>query len=124
MPEGVVGFDPNEAANITVTDGAEKHFLAMLDKQGAKALRLYIRKSGCSGYRYETALVESGEKSDDRLDLKNGLILFIDKKSLPFINGMTIDYIAQPLGQFKVIFYNPREAAVCGCGESFTVDTE
>ncbi|ODN42076.1 HesB/IscA family protein [Piscirickettsia litoralis] len=124
MSEGVVGFDPNEAADIKVTENAAQHFLSVLNKEGAKALRLYIRKSGCSGYRYETDLVDDGKEGDDRLDLESGLTLYIDKTSLPLINGMTIDYVAQPLGQSKVVFHNPREAAVCGCGESFTVTTE
>ena len=43
--------------------------------------------------------------------------------SLPYINGMTLDYIKEGLNEvFK--FINPKEQSSCGCGVSINFDLE
>jgi iron-sulfur cluster assembly protein len=50
----------------------------------------------------------------------NGVRVFVDPKNLPYVNGMTIDYVRQGLNEgFE--FRNPNERDRCGCGESFRI---
>ncbi|MFB0971342.1 MAG: iron-sulfur cluster assembly accessory protein, partial [Pseudomonadales bacterium] len=56
-------------------------------------------------------------------DLKfetQGIEVFVDPKSLIYIDGTEMDYVKQGLNEgFE--FKNPNVQAECGCGESFTV---
>ena len=46
--------------------------------------------------------------------------VFVDPKSLIYIDGTEMDYVKQGLNEgFE--FKNPNVQAECGCGESFTV---
>ena len=48
------------------------------------------------------------------------MTLLVDPKSLPYIDGMQLDYAKEGLNEgFK--FNNPNVKNTCGCGESFSV---
>ena len=50
---------------------------------------------------------------------KFGIVM--DKVSIPYLNGMTLDYVKEGLNEvFK--FINPKEASSCGCGVSINFD--
>ena len=50
----------------------------------------------------------------------DGFRVYIDKKSLFFLNGSELDYMDGLTGAgFK--FRNPNATGTCGCGESFSV---
>jgi iron-sulfur cluster assembly protein len=50
----------------------------------------------------------------------NGVRVFVDPKNLPYVAGMTIDYVRHGLNEgFE--FQNPNERDRCGCGESFRI---
>ncbi len=50
----------------------------------------------------------------------HGVTLLVDPKSLPYIDGMELDYTREGLNEgFK--FNNPNVKDQCGCGESFKV---
>jgi iron-sulfur cluster assembly protein len=42
-------------------------------------------------------------------------------KSLPFLDGSTLDYKEEGLMQRGFTFLNPNSSGTCGCGESFAV---
>ena len=47
----------------------------------------------------------------------------LDKMSIPYLTGMTLDYVKEGLNEvFK--FHNPKEASACGCGVSINFDME
>lgn len=48
--------------------------------------------------------------------------ILIDQDSVPYIEGMTLDFVIEGLNSFFK-FINPKETASCGCGVSvnFTV---
>lgn len=105
---------------ITLTDSAAervRHFIEQ--REGAVGLRLGIAKSGCSGYSYVMDLADTvGE--DDVVIEDHGVSLVINRDSLPFIDGMEIDFTRDGLNQ-SFQFNNPNVTASCGCGESFAV---
>lgn len=106
---------------IEITESAAKHILDSVEKQGSGVgLRLSIKLSGCSGYAYQMAIAE--EVGDDDTVFENhGATVVIDTKSLKLIDGTTIDYRAEGINKV-LTFDNPKASAVCGCGESFTIE--
>lgn len=105
---------------ITVTDKAAKHVSSFLAKRGKGiGLRLGVRTTGCSGMAYKLEFVDEVQAEDVRFD-SNGITVFVDPKSLPYLDGMELDFAREGLNEgFK--FNNPNVKNTCGCGESFNV---
>jgi iron-sulfur cluster assembly protein len=105
---------------ITLTQQAANHVDRYLAKRGKGiGLRLGVRTTGCSGMAYKLEFVDEFEPEDQVFE-SFGVKVFVDPKSLPYIDGTELDYAREGLNEgFK--FRNPNEKATCGCGESFTV---
>ncbi len=105
---------------ITLTENAAKHVLNFIAKRGkGVALRLGVRTSGCSGMAYKLEFADEIGGDDLQFD-SNGVKVLVDPKSLPYIDGMELDYVREGLNEgFK--FNNPNVKDTCGCGESFKV---
>jgi len=88
---------------------------------GALGLRFGVKRTGCSGWSHITDLAHE-QHDDDRVFEQNGLRIYVDSASLPLVDGTQIDFGQQGLGQ-GFSFNNPNAAAECGCGESFTTDS-
>ncbi len=108
-------------ADICVTEAAMRHIQKELSKHPHSAgIRLYLRTSGCSGYMYETALVNEPDAEDEAIDLNAQVTLFVPRKDLPALKGTRMDFVTQGLNSmFR--FDNPNATGECGCGESFSV---
>ena len=105
---------------ITLTENAVKHVQNFLVKRGkGVGLRVGVRTSGCSGMAYKLEFAD--EVADDDLQfVSDGVTVLVDPKSLPYIDGMVLDYTREGLNEgFK--FKNPNVKNECGCGESFGV---
>jgi len=110
---------------IEITDkGAEKvrEFLAAQQADVSLAgLRVGVRGGGCSGFQYQLAFDE--QREGDVVFESHGLKLLVDRESVQFVSGSTIDYEESLQGAgFKV--NNPNVVAACGCGSSFRVAEE
>jgi iron-sulfur cluster assembly protein len=58
--------------------------------------------------------------SDDQVFASGDAKLFIDPKSLSFLDGTELDFVKEGLNEgFQ--FNNPNVKDECGCGESFHV---
>jgi iron-sulfur cluster assembly protein len=56
----------------------------------------------------------------DEIFTSHGVMVFVDPKSLAYIDGTELDYAREGLNEgFK--FNNPNVKNECGCGESFNV---
>lgn len=105
---------------ITLTQQAADHINRYIEKRGhGLGLRLGVRMTGCSGLAYKLDYVDE-PNTDDMLFEQRGVKVYVDPKSMPFLDGTQVDYSREGLNEgFK--FSNPNEKASCGCGESFTV---
>ncbi len=105
---------------VTLTDSAAKHVANFLQKRGkGVGLRLGVRTSGCSGMAYKLEFVDDINE-DDQVFETGGVKVVIDARSLPYLEGMELDYAREGLNEgFK--FNNPNVKDQCGCGESFNV---
>ena len=102
---------------ITLTDTAVEKLNTLIT--GNKQLRVLVKGTGCSGmaYHLEYNIMETDQ--DDSFMVR-GIPVIIDKKSQVYVEGAEIDHRKKGLNEgFE--FYNPKEKARCGCGESFTV---
>jgi iron-sulfur cluster assembly protein len=78
-----------------------------------------VRTTGCSGMAYKLEFVDEVQGDDVRFD-SNGVTVFVDPKSLAYLDGMELDFAREGLNEgFK--FNNPNVKNMCGCGESFNV---
>jgi len=105
---------------ITLTENAARHVRNFIAKRGkGVGLRIGVRTSGCSGMAYKLEFADE-VAGDDLQFASNGVTLLVDPKSLPYIDGMELDYTREGLNEgFK--FNNPNVKNECGCGESFGV---
>ncbi len=105
---------------ITLTENAAKHVQQFLAKRGkGVGVRLGVRTSGCSGMAYKLEFADE-VGSDDIQFVSNGVTVLVDPKSLPYLDGMELDFRREGLNEgFK--FNNPNVKNQCGCGESFNV---
>lgn len=116
-------FDPQTAPSlpVSVSPEAVAHFRRQLDiSQGARAVRLSVKESGCTGYMYVVDLVPEINESDELLSLDEGVDLAIDRDSLAIVEGTRIDLVTEGVNR-QLRFLNPNTADQCGCGESFSV---
>jgi len=106
--------------SIQLTSKAAEHIQSHLAKRGSGiGMRLGVRLTGCSGLAYEVDFVDEFSQ-DDHVFEDHGIKVFVDPKSLPFVDGTQIDYAKEGMSS-GLRFTNPNEKAACGCGESFTV---
>ncbi|AWP75642.1 MULTISPECIES: iron-sulfur cluster assembly protein IscA [Bordetella] len=105
---------------VTLTQSAANHVGRYLQKRGKGiGLRLGVRTTGCSGMAYKLEYVDE-QAADDVVFDSFGVKVFVDPKSLAYLDGTELDYAREGLNEgFR--FSNPNEKATCGCGESFTV---
>jgi len=105
---------------ITLTQSAANHVQTFLAKRGKGiGLRVGVRTSGCSGLAYKLEFADAINPDDQTFE-SNGVKVFVDPKSLPFVDGTELDYTREGLNEgFK--FKNPNVKDECGCGESFNI---
>jgi iron-sulfur cluster assembly protein len=107
---------------ITVTEQASAQIRKLMAKQGLTegGLRVGIKGGGCSGLSYTFGWEKEARLGDEVIDGPDGTRIFVDKKSLLYLDGTTLDYDAALMGK-GLHFVNPNAKASCSCGSSFTV---
>ncbi len=121
---GMPAFEiSTEAPVITITPRAVEMGKRQLQEAAGKAeeeilgLRLGVKGGGCSGYYYVFEPATKQGKRDLVWDY-DGLVVFVDNRSLKFLEGATLDWEQKLLGYgFK--WENPLAKGDCGCGMSF-----
>lgn len=105
---------------ISLTENAAVHVNSFLEKRGkGVGIRVAVKTTGCSGLTYVLEPVDEIQTEDLKFE-SQGVDVFVDPKSLVYIDGTEMDYVKQGLNEgFE--FKNPNVQSECGCGESFTV---
>ena len=112
-------FTPGETG-VRMTPAAVAHAQRQLKKAGARAVRLGITESGCSGYMYQVDYVTEPNADDREFRVDESLSIFVDPQALPLVQGTEIDLVVEGLNSV-LKFRNPNAQVECGCGESFGV---
>lgn len=104
---------------ITVTPKAVQKIRDAFAKQGVDGgLRLGVLGGGCSGLSYQFKF-EPKPRPTDHVFIFDGVSVFVDPKSIVFLDGMALDY-KESLMQSGFAFENPHATKSCGCGTSFS----
>lgn len=111
------------AGMIQLSSPALERVRGILSQQGNPSdmyLRLGVKGGGCSGFSYVLEFDQDVDAKYDRCFDFDGVKVVVDRKSLLFLAGATLDYTGELLGQgFE--FKNPNANRMCGCGTSFQV---
>tara|TARA_B100000029_G_C17441137_1_gene911490 strand:- start:441 stop:758 length:318 start_codon:yes stop_codon:yes gene_type:complete len=101
---------------IEFTESAKKEIERVIAEKGSKTyFRISVQGGGCSGFKYNFSF-DDKIKTDDKIFYKT----LVDKGSLKIIEGSTVDFKKELIGNSFVI-NNPKATSSCGCGLSFSV---
>jgi iron-sulfur cluster assembly protein len=105
---------------IEISELAAHKIRTLMTKQGIDegGLRVGVKGGGCSGLSYTFAWEKQPRLGDEVFEGPEGAKIFVDKKSLIFLNGTVLDY-DQNLISKGFVFNNPNAKTTCGCGSSF-----
>jgi iron-sulfur cluster assembly protein len=105
---------------ITLTENAAKQIRKQLAQRGnGLALRIGVKKVGCSGYAYTFDYADELRQGDE-VFASHDASLVVDAGTLAFLDGSRVDFIREGLNDsFRVD--NPNIDHMCGCGESFSL---
>ena len=105
---------------MTLTEKAALQIKRQLKKRGKGiALRIGIKKVGCTGLAHTFDLVDEVGPNDHSFE-SHGARIVVNAESLEYLDGSRVDFATDGLKQsFK--FDNPNVDSQCGCGESFNV---
>jgi iron-sulfur cluster assembly protein len=81
-------------------------------------LRLGVLGGGCSGLSYQFKFAPEPRPKDHVFEFED-VKVFVDPKSMLFLDGMTLDW-KDALIQSGFVFQNPHATKSCGCGSSFS----
>ncbi len=107
---------------VHISQKAAEKIIALLAKEGVSpevgGLRVGVQGGGCSGLSYAMRL-DTRARDRDKVFAEFGARIFVDPKSLLYLNGTILEY-EDTLMRQGFVFQNPNAARSCGCGSSFT----
>ena len=114
--------------SITVTEKAAlevKRIMEDQKKAGDPAEKLYLRVgvvgNGCHGMKENLNLVsELNPKADEVFDCQ-GISVVVDKRSLMYLTGWTVDFVDKGSTRRGFAVRNPNPKRTCGCGSSHSM---
>jgi len=108
-----------EAGMVTLTETAAKKISELRLEEGKPewALRIRLVGGGCSGMSYELGWDDTAA-ADDNIVESHGVKVFVDARSLPYLDGSEIDYVDNNMLGAGFAIKNPNVKSSCGCGSS------
>ena len=108
---------------IKISDQAKQKAVQLMTEDGFDPAKDYIRvgvkSGGCSGLEYVLKF-DNQVNEGDQIFEDNGIRVVVEKKSILYLAGTTLEYSGGLNGK-GFVFNNPNAARTCGCGESFSL---
>ncbi len=107
---------------VSITENAKNQALKLIQSEGYpndSFIRVAVKSGGCSGLSYDLKF-DHVVNEDDKIFEDNGTKLVVDKKSVLYLAGTTLDFQGGLNGK-GFVFINPNASRTCGCGESFSL---
>jgi len=108
---------------ISITDIARNEVIKLMKQDGfnhtSDFVRVGVKSGGCSGLSYELKF-DNKTGGDDKIFEDNDVKIVINKKSLLYLVGTTLEFSGGLNGK-GFVFVNPNANRTCGCGESFSL---
>lgn len=110
---------PASNTGVILRDAAAAKAKALLEQEGRTdlSLRIAVQPGGCSGLRYQLYF-DDRDLDGDKVDEVGGVRLVVDKMSVPYLAGATIDF-ADTIESQGFTIDNPNATGSCACGDSF-----
>lgn len=104
---------------VELTEVAAGKVSSLLEQEGRDDLRLRVavQPGGCSGLIYQLYFDERSLDGDATRNF-SGVEVIIDKMSVPYLEGATIDF-ADTIEKQGFTIDNPNAGSSCACGDSF-----
>jgi len=104
---------------VTLTETASDKVQELITREGRDDLRLRVgvQPGGCSGLIYQLYFDERFLDGDTTYEFGEVEVI-IDKMSIPYLEGATIDF-EDTLQKQGFTLDNPNAAGSCACGDSF-----
>ena len=104
---------------VILSEPAAAKVKALLDQEGRDDLRLRIavQPGGCSGLRYQLFFDERTLDGDEVREF-DGVNVVVDRMSLPYLHGASIDFV-DTIEKQGFTIDNPMATGSCACGDSF-----
>jgi iron-sulfur cluster assembly accessory protein len=108
-----------EAHAVGLTDVAAQKVRSLLAQEGREDLRLRVavQPGGCSGLIYQLYFDERMLEGDAVVDY-DGVEVIVDKMSVPYLVGASIDF-EDTIQKQGFTIDNPNAGGSCACGDSF-----
>ncbi len=105
---------------VQLSDAAAVKVKALIEAEGRDdlALRIAVQPGGCSGMRYQLFFDDRQLDGDARAEF-GGVSVVVDRMSIPYLMGATIDF-ADTIEQQGFTIDNPNAQSSCACGDSFS----
>jgi iron-sulfur cluster assembly accessory protein len=105
---------------VVLTDVAASKAKALREQEGVPDLRLrvQVQPGGCSGLIYRLYFDDRPPADGDTVTDHNGLEVAVDRMSLPYLSGATIDFV-DTIEKQGFTIDNPNAGGSCACGDSF-----
>jgi iron-sulfur cluster assembly protein len=102
---------------ITMTDAAAARVREIVaTRDGARGVRVGVKKGGCAGMEYTVDLVTEPNPKDDHIG-HAGADVWVAPEAALFLLGTEMDFEVTKL-RTGFTFRNPNQTSACGCGES------
>ena len=112
------------ALNLTEKAASEVRRITSEQQGAGVAEKLYLRMrvvgGGCSGFQHKLDLDPLVNPKLDEIFTIHGVEVVIDKRSLLYLNGVTVDF-HDDLNKRGFSITNPTAKSTCGCGSSFSM---
>ncbi len=109
---------PTHGVIITDAAASKVRNLLLQENRNDLRLRLAVQPGGCSGLRYQLYFDERTLDGDAIKDY-DGVQVIVDKMSVPYLDGATIDF-ADTIEKQGFTIDNPNAEHSCACGDSFS----
>jgi iron-sulfur cluster assembly accessory protein len=112
--------ETSTATGVILTDPAAEKVASLLAQEGRDdlALRVAVQPGGCSGLRYQLFFDERALDGDAVQEFGSGVKVVVDRMSVPYLSGATIDFV-DTIEKQGFTIDNPNAGGSCACGESF-----
>jgi iron-sulfur cluster assembly accessory protein len=120
MTDTLVTSAPIATHGVTLTDTAADKVRSLLEQEGRDDLRLRVavQPGGCSGLIYQLYFDERVLDGDAVAEFGEGVEVVVDKMSVPYLDGASIDF-EDTIQKQGFTIDNPNASGSCACGDSF-----
>ncbi len=120
MTDTITAPTTTAAHGVSLTEAAASKVQSLLTQEGRDDLRLRVavQPGGCSGLIYQLYFDERVLDGDATVEFSDGVEVVVDKMSVPYLDGASIDF-EDTIQKQGFTIDNPNASGSCACGDSF-----